>query len=325
MINELCKSARIRVKTPIGITEEEEITEIIMQGETLSSTLCTNSMDVMSKECPLEEFLYRDEVKIPKVGFVDDILDINKCGEATLNMNKYTKDQMNRRKLQLSNDKCARMHIKGKGEKEVNCEKVMIDKWKIEKEKKNETIELKDVHKGEVQINTVEEYLYLGDLVRSDGSSKGNVKLRLNKGQGILRDILHILEEIYLGPFFFDAFKLLRDSMFISVLTYNLEVSPNLTKSDIKALEDLDLSLIRKALHLSSKSSRHLIYLETGMMSIEYILKKKRIMYYHNLLNSENPSISKDVLLAQIRKPKRGDWYKLVENSLEDMNLEKKT
>ena len=151
----------------------------------------------------------------------------------------------------------------------------------------------KDVYKGQVSIKTVSEYLYLGDSVRSDGSNKDNIKLRLNKGQGILRDILQILEEVHLGSFFFEALKQLRNSMLISVLTYNLEVSHNMTKQEIKALEDLDLSLIRKALHLSAKSSHHLIYLETGLMSVEWIMKKKGLLYFHHLINSDDSSISK--------------------------------
>ena len=62
--------------------------------------------------------------------------------------------------------------------------------------------------------------------------------------------------------------------MLVSVITYNLEVSFNLSKSDIKALDDFDLTLLRKALLLSSKYSKHLIILETRIISIEYILKK---------------------------------------------------
>ena len=192
VIHELCKTARVKVKTPVGTTEEKEIEDIVMQGETLSSILCTNSMDLIAKECKLEEFTYKDNVKIPKIGFVDDVLDINKCGKQTLEMNEYTRDEMNKRKLQLSYDKCARMHVKGKRENEnrTECEKVVIDKWEINKERKGSETELRDIHKGEVPIRNVDEYLYLGDLIQSDGSSKANIKLRLNKGHGIIRDIL---------------------------------------------------------------------------------------------------------------------------------------
>ena len=323
VINELSKGSKISVKTPVGITEEMEIEEVVMQGETLSSILCTNSMDLMSKECRLEPYKYKNKVDIPKMGFVDDILDINRCGKETVLMNNYTREEMNKRKLQLSYDKCARMHIKGRGEKEdkVKCEKIVIDKWKIEKEKKEEKIEQKDVYEGAIPIKSVDEYVYLGDTVRSDGKSKENVKQRINKGQGIVRDIIQIIEGMYLGPFFVETLKQLRTSMLISVITHNLEVSPNLTRNDIKALEDLDLSLIRKAMCLSSKSSQHILYLEFGILSVEYILKKKRIMFYQHLLQCDDPSLSKEILCEQIKNPKAGDWFKTVSKDLKDINL----
>ena len=131
----------------------------------------------------------------------------------------------------------------------------------------------------------------------------------------------YILEGMHLGPFFFEALKQLRDSMLISVITHNLEVSPNIKKTDLKALDDLDLSLLRKAMLLSSKSSRHLIYLETGILSVEYILIKKRIMYFHSLINSDNSSLSKQVLQGQIENPKPGDWFKMIEKDLKHINM----
>ena len=323
LLHELSKKALISVKTPIGHTEEKEVEDLIMQGETISSILCTNTMDVMSKECELEPHKYKEEVDVPKMGFVDDLLDINRCGEETVRMNEYTRNEINKRKLQLSYDKCARMHIKGKGEKEGEnkCQKVVIDMWKEEKQRKGSKIEIEDRHAGPVEIKSVDTYVYLGDTVRSDGSSKDNVKQRIKKGYGIVRDIMQILDGLFLGPFFFEALKQLRDSMLISVITHNLEVSSNITNADLKALEDLDLSLLKKALLLSSKTSHHLIYLETGILSVEYILIKKRILYYHSLMNSDNSSVSKEVLLGQIKKPKTGDWYKLIEKDLKKIHI----
>ena len=175
-----------------------------------------------------------------------------------------------------------------------------------------------------MEIKNIDKYVYLGDTIRSDGSSRDKIKQRLNKGQGIMRDIIRILEGLHLGPFFLEALKQLRDSMLISVITHNLEVSSNLTNSDVKALDDLDLSLIRKAMFLSSKASRNLIYLETGILSVEYIMKKKRITYFHSLMNtnSNGSSLSKQELLGQIKNPKVGDWYKLVEEDLKDIKID---
>ena len=105
VINEISKTATIAIKTPVGISETKEIEETIMQGETISSILCTNTVDKVAKESPLEPFLYKKEVKVPKLGFVDDMVDINKCGKDTKNMNEYTTTEINKRRLQFSSDK----------------------------------------------------------------------------------------------------------------------------------------------------------------------------------------------------------------------------
>ena len=88
-----------------------------MQGETLSGIICTNSMDKMSKDCKLEALMYKKVVTIPKLGYVDDIADVNQCGDETVKMNYYTGKEIRERKLQLSTYKCARIHISKKTKK----------------------------------------------------------------------------------------------------------------------------------------------------------------------------------------------------------------
>ena len=83
ILHELSKRANISIKTPVGISEAKEIEDIIMQGENISSILCTSTVDKVSKDCPLENFKYQNVIEIPKLGFVDDLLDINKCGVET--------------------------------------------------------------------------------------------------------------------------------------------------------------------------------------------------------------------------------------------------
>ena len=103
-----------------------------MQGETLSSILCTCTIDKISNECDIENYKYRDSVKVPKLGFVDDLVDIQPCGDETKNMNDYTDLEVSKRKLQCGKDKCSRMHVG----KQNTCEEIYIDSREIEKEKK---------------------------------------------------------------------------------------------------------------------------------------------------------------------------------------------
>ena len=56
-------------------------------------------------------------MKIPKLSFVDDIFDVHKCKEMTKKTNQYTNEEISKRKLTLSEDKCKRMHVKSKKDK----------------------------------------------------------------------------------------------------------------------------------------------------------------------------------------------------------------
>ena len=56
LIHETTKSASIKIKTPVGNSEAKDVENIIMQGETVSSILCTSSLDTISKESPIESF-----------------------------------------------------------------------------------------------------------------------------------------------------------------------------------------------------------------------------------------------------------------------------
>ena len=61
---------------------------------TFFSTLCTSTLDVITQKCPIEPYLYRESVKIPKAGFLDDILDITYCGLHTKQINCYTNEEI---------------------------------------------------------------------------------------------------------------------------------------------------------------------------------------------------------------------------------------
>ena len=180
---------------------------LIMQGENVSSILCTSTMDTISKECEKETYKYRNEVDIPKLGFVDDLIDINSFGKETKELNEYTNHEINKRKLQCHGDKCHRMHVG----KERKCESVYIDSWRKEKEIVDGKVVLKDKHEGKVLIDSVNEQVYLGEILASDASNKKNVESKVAKGKGIVNEIILILKNIHFGSYYFQALKLMRE------------------------------------------------------------------------------------------------------------------
>ena len=174
LLHETSKTANIKIKTPVAITRSKEMEKLIMQGENVSSILCTSSMDTMSKECDKEPYKYRDEVDIPSLGFVDDLVDVQRCGNETKELNDYTNGGIIKIKLQCNTNKCHRKHV-GKDRK---CKSLFIESWKKEKENVDGKSVLKDKHEGQSVIDTVKEQIYLGKDLSSDASNENNVEMK---------------------------------------------------------------------------------------------------------------------------------------------------
>lgn len=117
-------------------------------------------------------YIYKDFVAIPPMGYVDDVITIEKCGNNAV-VNAFTESK----KSKYSVDKCKKIHI---GKQNNICP------------------ELK-VHEEALEVSECEKYL--GDLVSSTAKNKPNIISRRDKGFGKISDILSILSDVALGKY----------------------------------------------------------------------------------------------------------------------------
>ena len=110
-------------------------------------------------------------------------------------------------------------------------------------------MEIKDECQGEVLMEEREDEKYLGDIISKDGHNLKNIKIRVNKGKGIVKKILNILEGIPFGKLYYQVAVLLRNSLLVSSLLCNSEAWFNLTKSELDLLETVDVMLLRSLLN----------------------------------------------------------------------------
>ena len=150
--------------------------EIIMQGTVWGSLFCTVSIDQLGKKAyEMPDLLYKyNGVDIPPLGMVDDILTVTNV-ENTGKMNKMVNTFIESKNLKLSKSKCFRIHI-GKGHEDCPELKVHEDTMKVVKQEK-----------------------YLGDVIDESGTIQATIEKRKAKGEGIISEILSIIEEIPLG------------------------------------------------------------------------------------------------------------------------------
>ena len=104
-----------------------------MQGEVTGPGQCSNQIDTFGKEC-LEEtkllYKYKDDLGVPPLGMVDDVLAISKCGVDSVIMNAFLNQKTSIKKLQFGPEKCHQLHV---GKYQIQCPELFIDEWKLKK------------------------------------------------------------------------------------------------------------------------------------------------------------------------------------------------
>ena len=118
---------------------------------------------------------------------------------------------------------------------------------------------------------------------------------------------------------YFKVALLLRETLFLNSILTNVDIWYGLDKTDIKRLEDLDLSLLRKFLNVPFTVPAEGVYLELGCLNIETILKAKRLVYLYYLLKQEESSMVYKVFITQWKYPAtKNEWTEQVNIDLND-------
>ena len=307
LIFEANRNNFVAVKTAVGLTKRVNIEKIVTQGGTFGPIECSNSIDKVGQKSFITEaenlYVYKRMVKIPPLGFVDDILTVAKCGLQSLSLNAFINTQIETKKLEFhtpdaaGKSKCQSIHV---GKPSKVCPKLKVHG---------------------VEIGQTDAETYLGDIISSDGKHLKNIQARANKGLGITSQILGMLDQITVGEHFFQSAVLLRESLFLNGILTNAEIWYGISSVDLKPLIDLDRFLLRKILNTPMSTPVESLYLELGLLDIETIIKARRINYLFYILRKSQSDMLYRFFIAQWRYPSKQDWAELVKKDLIDFNL----
>ena len=107
-----------------------------------------------------------------------------------------------------------------------------------------------------------------------------DIKLRVNKGKGIVQKIIHILEGIPFGKLYFKVAMILRNTLLVSSMLCNSETWFNLTKAELDLLETVDVMLLRSILGAPISTPKEMLYLELGVIPYRDIIRGRRLTLY---------------------------------------------
>ena len=315
----------VAVNTPVGLTTREAVEDIVMQGEVTGPGQCSNQVDTYGKECIKDAKLlynYRGEVGIPPLGMVDDVVAVSRCGVESVLMNAFLNQKTNIKRLQYGTDKCHQLHV---GKQNTLCPELYIDEWKLEKrdELKTGIDNLKDVLGNPHKIDNVLDDKYLGDVLSVDGKNTKNIEAKVAKATGISKQVKNILDDMWVGPYYFEVALILRNSLFLNGILTNLEVSYGLTDTELEQLEKTDETLLRMILECPCTVPKEMLYLEMGATPIRHIVMARRLIFYHYILQQPADSLLYTFFQTQCIKPVKNDWASTVKTDLEILKISK--
>ena len=169
---------------------------------------------------------------------------------------------------------------------------------------------------------TSDKEIYLGNLLTTDGKLDQNIINRYNKGIAKTNEIISILREVSLGPHYFQAAILFRNSILLSSLLCSTEVLIGITKTHIEKLEHVDRTFFKRLFEVPRSTAIESFYLESAAIPIRFLLIQRRLMYYWAILARPDNDLVKRVFNAQKSFPVKNDWIGQVKDDLQICGIE---
>ena len=156
-------------------------------------------------------------------------------------------------------------------------------------------------------------------MLSQNGGNMKNILHKRNKSIGTKKLIPLLIK--HLGPYTFEAAIIYIKSLLRTSILYGAETMFNLTEKELRVLESIEESVLQEVFQTKRSCSRHLLYLESGMIPARYQIHRQMMNFLQYLLLQPDTSILNRVFRAQKQNPTRGDWVQNVTKLLSEYNI----
>ena len=296
LIYESNKRAQVQVKTPYGLTKPIEVKDIVKQGGILGSPMCSATT---GEYCETNKGITIGTVTIASLAFVDDIADLSGHFGDVIISHENALEFAKKKKLQFAPDKCYIMLIKQKN--------------------KSNPVPVLYIN-GEV-VTEVSAMKYLGDIFNALGNNEDLIADRIKRGTAAMVSIHGFMRETSVGPYTLSVYLLLHNAILLSSILFNCQAWSNITEKQIKELRTLQLRYLKKMMGVRSATANAFVYLELGVLPIEYEIHKRQISFLHHIINLSEDDPVKKVWRNQTLLPEHKNWWSDVKNLMKKYSI----
>ena len=103
---------------------------------------------------------------------------------------------------------------------------------------------------------------------------------------------------------------------------YNLEIWTNWKRKEWEELERIQANILEKLLDLPISTPYWGILNELGMWTMEARVVEKRMLLYHNIMNTKGKRICKEIVEEQRKLEVENGWYNQVKKESQKYGIE---
>ena len=296
LINEMNKKAVVQVKTPYGLTEAVDVTDIVKQGGILGSPMCSATT---AEYCEQNKGVNVGDVCIASLAFVDDIADLSTTFQDAVASHHNALSFAKKKKLQLAPDKCYIMLL------QPNNKPKVIPQLEID---------------GGL-VKEVESIVYLGDVFNNKGNNDDLVKDRVKRGTSTMISIQSFMRDTSLGTHTLGVYILLHNAILLPGMLFNSQAWTNLTDKNIAALTTIQLRYLKKAMKVRQAAANAFTFLELGVLPLKYEIHRRQLSFLHHIITLEEVDPVKRIWRYQTSLPEHGNWWSNVKRLLDKYSI----
>ena len=295
MIKKMNEEARIIIHTPVGDTEEIICENIVRQGTVYGPQLCGVSMARVNGIGRDIVTMYGPNLIIRSTQFVDDV---SSAGSPRAVSNTiYNCSLLEDTKKMTFNNK------DGKTEYTI-----------VHPTREDDTI-TNCVKSG--QIMRVPEHKAVGVWIDERGTYMVNIEKNLKRMPHMVATVKAQASAENMGKLAVQARLKLVNAVVTLSLLYGVENIPTVTNNEVKKLESMQHQILSQILEVPISTPYMGLLMETGMWTMKARIDYRKLMLFHNIKNSEDSRIIKQILKVQEEEIRETTWYADIQGLLE--------
>ena len=303
MVRRMNENAKITVDSPVGLTDEFKVNNIVKQGTVYAVDICAAGMAHINNTGYGIRTMYGPDLDIGALEYVDDMVS---AGTANTSNNTV--------------QACAMLEEKKKVSINTDAGKSAV--MKINKKKYNDSI-TKQVNKGE--FKEVIEYKLTGVWIDEKAKYMKNI-IENRKRIGYLNNNTKAFANEYnMGNLATLARIQMLEIAIIPAVLHGSEAFPSFTTEEEKELEKLQGTILRGIMEVPPSTPYYPLLYELGLPTMISRVHYRKLMLYHSITNSGERRIARNVLNAQRDMDREGTWLGGVKKIMAEYGIDDTT